>query len=113
MNEEIIDAKNQALGRLAVQIALKLQGKGSPSYAPNKIGGNKIVVLNVNLIKLTGRKAAQKVYYRHSGQLGHLKKMSYADVFAKRPEWVLKHAVLGMLPKNRLRAERIKLLKFR
>ncbi len=109
---EVIDAENQTLGRLASQIAVILQGKDKSDYEPRKIGGRKVVVKNIHLIKLTSRKASQKVYYRHSGRPGHLKKTRYSDIFSRRPEWVLRHAVLGMLPKNRLRAKRIKLLTF-
>ncbi len=107
-----VDAKNRPLGRLASEIARTLQGKDKPNFAPYKLGGTKITVKNVHLVKLSGAKAEQKVYYRHSGRPGHLKVTKYRDVFAKNPEWVVCHAVLGMLPKNRLRAKRIKLLNF-
>ncbi len=112
MRQIDIDAKDKTLGRLSSEIARLLQGKDSPSFVPYKLTDVKITVKNSHLIKLTGAKGEEKVYYRHSGRPGHLKVTKYRDVFAKNPEWVLRHAVLGMLPKNRLRAERIKLLVF-
>lgn len=113
MAKEItIEAKNKPLGRLSTEIARLLQGKDKPSFAPNKLADVKVVVKNAHLVNLTGTKAQQKVYYRHTGRPGHLKTTKYKEVFAKNPEWVVRHAVLGMLPKNRLRAQRIKLLSF-
>ena len=112
MREMSIDAKDRTLGRLSSEIARILQGKDSPEFVPYKLVDVKVTVKNARLIKLTGAKSEKKVYYRHSGRPGHLKTTKYRDVFAKNPEWVVRHAVLGMLPKNRLRAERIKLLVF-
>lgn len=112
MPQEIIDAKNKTLGRLSTQIASILQGKNKSSFAPHKVTNVNVVVRNAHLVKISGVKASQKVYYRHSGRPGHLKVTKYRDIFAKNPEWVVRHAVLGMLPKNRLRAKRIKLLTF-
>ncbi|MEX2033052.1 MAG: 50S ribosomal protein L13 [Candidatus Colwellbacteria bacterium] len=112
MRQMKIDAKDKTLGRLSSEIARMLQGKDSPGFVPYKIADVKVSVKNARLIKLTGAKSEKKVYYHHSGRPGHLKVTKYRDVFAKNPEWVLRHAVLGMLPKNRLRAERIKLLVF-
>ncbi|MBI2011107.1 MAG: 50S ribosomal protein L13 [Candidatus Colwellbacteria bacterium] len=110
MSKITIDAKNQTLGRLASQIASLLQGKDDPKYNPRLRGETEVVVKNVSGIKLTGRKMEQKVYYRHSGRPGHLKKTKYKDVFPKRPDWVLRNAVSHMLPKNRLQKERMKML---
>ena len=107
-----IDAKNQKLGRLATQIAVILQGKQYPSYEARLPGNDKVIVKNVTGLVLTGKKTSQKIYYKHAGKLGHLKENKFADVFAKKPEWVLRHAVNLMLPKNRLRAKRIKRLVF-
>lgn len=112
MREITLDAKNKTLGRLSVEIARVLQGKDSPNFAPNKLADVKVTVRNAHLVKISGAKATGKVYYRHSGRPGHLKITRYRDIFAKNPEWVVRHAVLGMLPKNRLRAKRIKLLAF-
>lgn len=112
MRQLHIDAKDKTLGRLAAEIARVLQGKDSPNFVPYKLTDVKVTVKNSHLIKLTGAKAEEKVYYHHSGRPGHLKTTKYKDIIVKNPEWVLRHAVLGMLPKNRLRAERIKLLVF-
>ena len=112
MYQVTFDAKDKPLGRLSSEIARALQGKDKPSFAPHKLGDTKVTVKNAHLVKLSGAKAEQKVYYRHSGRPGHLKVTKYKDISAKNPEWVVRHAVLGMLPKNRLRAERIKLLFF-
>ena len=110
MADHIIDAKDKPLGRLASQIALLLQGKNSPSYVPYKTGGNRVIVKNVTQLKVTGRKASQKIYYRHSGSPGHLKQRKFQDLFRETPERVLINAVKGMLPRNKLRNERLKLL---
>lgn len=112
MREISIDAKDKTLGRLSSEIARLLQGKDKSSFAPHKIADIKVTVKNAYLVKLSGAKTEQKVYYRHTGRPGHLKVTKYGDVFAKNPEWVVRHAVLGMLPKNRLQAKRIKLLTF-
>ena len=112
MKEHVIDAKGETLGRVATKAASLLQAKDSPSYAPNKVG-NKVVIQNASLVKVTGKKAEQKIYYRHMGRPGHLKKTKYKDAFAKNPEWVVRHAISGMLPKNRLRAQRLKMLTFK
>lgn len=110
--KHIIDAKNESLGRVASEIAFLLQGKNTPQYEPHKRGNNVVLVKNVNLVKVTGRKAEQKIYYRHSGMPGHLKKTTYKVAFERNPEWVIRHAVKGMLPKNKLQKERLKMLKF-
>ncbi len=110
MTDHIIDAKSKPLGRLASQIALLLQGKNLPSYEPNKIGGNRVIVKNIKQLKVTGDKASQKVYYRHSGKPGHLKQKKFREVLQETPERILLSAVKGMLPRNKLRNERLKLL---
>ncbi|MBI2594902.1 MAG: 50S ribosomal protein L13 [Candidatus Colwellbacteria bacterium] len=112
MRQMTLDAKNKTLGRLSSEIARVLQGKDNPDFAPHKLADVKVTVKNAHLVKLTGAKVQKKVYYRHTGRPGHLKVTKYRDIFAKNPEWVVRHAVLGMLPKNRLRAKRIKLLTF-
>ena len=112
MAKHVIDAKNVPLGRVATKAAVLLQGKDSPAYEPRKAGENEVVIKNAHLVKITGRKADEKVYYRHSGQPGNLKKISYKDALRKNPEWVVRHAVRGMLPKNRLQKERLKKLIF-
>jgi large subunit ribosomal protein L13 len=106
-----IDAKNKVLGRLAVEIALLLRGKGKRSFAPHIDSGDSVVVKNIKEMKFTGRKAKQKIYYRHSGYLGSLRETTLEKLFEKNPAEVLRKAVLGMLPKNRTRAKIINRLK--
>jgi large subunit ribosomal protein L13 len=108
--EIIIDAKKQRLGRLATKIAAVLQNKESAAYEPRLEGGNKVIVKNVSGMEISGKKAEQKVYYRHTGYMGHLKEKTYKEAAEKDPKWALRHAVSGMLPKNRLQAKRLKQL---
>jgi len=112
MREYVIDAEGETLGRVATKAAQVLQAKDLPSYKPNEVGDSKVIVKNADKIKVSGNKADQKIYYRHSGRPGHLKKTVYKDVFEKNPELVIRKAIYGMLPKNKLRAKRLKLLTF-
>jgi large subunit ribosomal protein L13 len=107
-----IDAKNKVLGRLASEIATILQGKKSATYEQNRVSKDKVFVKNVAGIRVTGNKGTDKVYYRHTGYVGHLKELSYEQKMAKDPREVLKHAVKRMLPKNFLNQQRIKNLVF-
>src|SRR5579864_6388243 len=107
-----IDAKNKILGRVASEIALILQGKKSATYERNRVSADKVYVTNVNGIRVTGEKASQKIYYRHTGYVGHLKELTYEQKFAKDPKSVLRQAVRKMLPKNFLNQQRIKNLIF-
>jgi len=106
-----IDAKGKVLGRLATEIAVLLRGKNKPDFAPNKDIGDFVAVKNVNRVKLTGKKLEQKIYYHHTGFMGGLKKIPLKKVLKENPDKILRGAVLGMLPKNRLRAKQIKRLK--
>lgn len=106
-----IDANGKILGRLATQIAILLRGKNKPNFAPNKDIGDFIIVKNINKIKFTGKKFDKKIYYHHTGYLGGLKKIPLWKLFEKDPGQVLKKAVFGMLPKNKLRVKQIKRLK--
>lgn len=106
-----IDAADKVLGRLASQIAILLQGKRKPGFAPYSDMGDNVVVTNIQKIKFTGRKLEQKTYFRHSAYMGNKTITLLKDVFKNRPALVLKKAVMGMLPKNRLRAKMIKRLK--
>jgi len=106
-----IDAKGKILGRLASKIATLLIGKKQPDYLPYQNKEYFVIVKNVDKIKFTGQKTKQKIYYHYSGYPGGLKKISLEKLFKERPAEVLKRAVLGMLPKNKLRAKRIKRLK--
>ena len=105
-----IDAADKSLGRLATQIVIILRGKHKPDFAPNKDIGDFIIVNNISKIKFTGKKFKQKKYYHHSGYLGGLKETSLKKLFKKNPAKVLKKAVFGMLPKNKLRVKMIKRL---
>lgn len=113
MKKEVctIDAKNKSLGRLSAKVASLLQGKDSPSYAKNKEGDNLVIVKNVSKMRITGKKMNDKKYYHHSGFMGGLKETPMKKVFEKDPGEVLKIAVYGMLPKNKLRSKQIKRLK--
>lgn len=106
-----IDASGEVLGRLATKIAILLRGKNKSNFVPYKDMGDIVIVKNIDKIKLTGRKIEKKKYYRHSGYLGGLKEIPLKKVFQKDPAKILKKAVYGMLPKNKLRAIQIKRLK--
>lgn len=108
MREYKINAENQPLGRLASKIALLLQGKDTPAYEPRLSGDVKVIVYNASKIKFTGKKFYQKVYRYHTGYLGHLRTKTLRQLFEKNPAEVLKRAVKGMLPKNKLRPKRLK-----
>lgn len=105
-----IDATEQAPGRLASDIALLLQGKDRADFKTNIDMGGYVEVSNATAMKITGAKMENKVYYRHSGHPGGLKEETMKQVWAKDPSEVLRRAVLRMLPKNRLRTERMKRL---
>ena len=105
-----IDAENQKIGRLASKISTYLQGKNSPKYNPKDMGGNKVIVSNVSKLVISGNKYSEKVYHRHTGFMGHLKDRTFKQVFEKSPKNALSKAVYNMLPKNRLRKERLKKL---
>lgn len=112
MAEYTIDAKNKRLGRLATEIATILQGKKNSDYKRNEVSKDKVFVKNCEGIYVTGSKAEQKIYYRHTGYVGHLKETKFKDAFAKDPKRVLREAVRHMLPKNFLNQQRIKNLIF-
>ncbi len=105
-----IDASGQVLGRMATQVARLLMGKHKPGYASHMDTGDYVVVVNAAQVRVTGKKAKDKIYYRHSGYPGGLKAVPLETMMANRPERVVEMAVEGMLPKNRLgRAMRKKL----
>ncbi|MFH0819221.1 MAG: 50S ribosomal protein L13 [Patescibacteria group bacterium] len=107
MKEIIIDATDIALGRIASQVAVVLMGKNKADYQPNKITGDKVKVINIDKLKLTGKKEADKVYYRYSGYPGGIKTKKVIDMPRKE---LLKKALYNMLPKNKLRKEYLKRL---
>lgn len=110
--KHIIDADGKTLGRLATEIAVLLMGKHKPDFEYYQDKGDFVTIKNAKKIFLTGRKMQQKKYYHHTGYLGGLKAVSIRKVFENNPSDVIKKAVYGMLPKNKLRAQQIKRLKF-
>lgn len=107
----VVDAKGRTLGRLATGIARVLRGKHKPYYAPNLDTGDYVIVINAGQVRVTGRKLDQKVYYRHSGYPGGLKEITLRRQLEKHPTRVIRAAVRGMLPHNRLGRKMIKKLK--
>ncbi len=98
----VIDAEGQVLGRMASEIARVLRGKHKPSFSPHVDGGDFVIVVNAKRVKLTGSKETGKRYYRHSGYPGGLRVATLSEMREKKPEAVVRLAVKGMLPKNRL-----------
>ena len=107
----LIDASDRVLGRLATEAAALLLGKHKPTFTRNLDTGDYVVVINAERIRVTGNKAKQKLYYRHSGYPGGLKSASLEEVMQKDPTKVIEHAVKGMLPHNKLGNQMIKKLK--
>jgi large subunit ribosomal protein L13 len=112
-NTHVIDATNRVLGRLASEIAILLRGKHKPDFTPHKDGGDFVKVKNIDKMKFTGKKMTNKIYYHYSGYPGGLKATPLKELFRKNPGEVLRKAVWGMLPKNKLRAQQIKRLQFK
>ena len=106
-----INADGKIVGRLASEIARLLLGKHNPSARLNTMESDDVVVIHTDKLRVTGNKMKGKIYYRHSGYIGNLKEESLASLFARDSREVLRRAVLGMLPKNKLRKERMKKLK--
>src|SRR6201992_783076 len=107
----VVDAEGQTLGRLATQIADSLRGKRKPTYTPHVDTGDFVVVINAEKIRVTGDKLAQKTYWRHSGYPGGIKSRSLQEMLDRRPEEVIRKAVKGMLPRNRLARQQLNKLK--
>jgi len=107
----VVDAADQPLGRLASRIAAVLRGKHKPIYTPHVDTGDFVIVLNASKVKLTGNKADQKKYYRHSGYPGAIRTTSFRDMIERHPETPITHAVKGMLPKNVLGRQMLDKLK--
>ena len=103
----IIDASSMPLGKLAVVIADKLMGKSKVTYTPHIDNGDYVIVINAKNLKVTGEKMTDKKYYRHSGFPGGLKELRLEEVIEKDPSYAIKAAFKGMLPKNKLAAERL------
>jgi large subunit ribosomal protein L13 len=107
----VVDAEGQTLGRLATRIADALRGKRKPEYTPHVDTGDFVVVINAEKIRVTGKKMEQKTYWRHSGYPGGIKSRTLAEMLDRRPEEVIRKAVKGMLPRNRLARKQLTKLK--
>jgi large subunit ribosomal protein L13 len=107
----VVDAEGKTLGRLATQIADALRGKRKPEYTPHCDTGDFVVVVNAEKIRVTGNKVNDKLYHRHSGYPGGLKTRTLGDMLERRPEEVIRKAVKGMLPRNRLGRQQLTKLK--
>lgn len=107
----LVDAEGQTLGRLATQIADALRGKRKPEYTPHVDTGDFVIVVNAEKIAVTGNKMTEKMYRRHTGYPGGLKERTLAEMLEQRPEEVIRKAVKGMLPRNRLARRQITKLK--
>ena len=112
MSDHNLDAKNKPLGRLASEIAVILQGKKSPDYEPRLVGNDRVLLKNFDKVVVTGKKFKDKIYYHHTGYIGHLKKATFEEAFTKDPKKVVREAVRRMLPKNFLNPKRLKNLIF-
>lgn len=111
MSKQIIDASNKILGRLAVEAANLLRGKGKPDFVPYLDQGDEVIIINTDKIQVSGRKLKQKIYYRHSGYPGGIKAVVLEAALKKDSREVVRKAIYGMLPKNKLRDKIIKKLK--
>jgi len=107
----VVDADGKVLGRMATEIANRLRGKHKPTFCNFQDNGDFIVVINAEKIQLTGNKWDDKKYYHHTGYMGGIKEISAKDLLAKKPEELIRNAVKGMLPKNRLGRRQLKKLK--
>ena len=101
-NWYVVDADGMPLGRLASQVAAILRGKNKPTFTPHVDCGDHVIIINAAKVVLTGKKLDQKIYYLHSGFAGGLKQTKYRKLMAEKPEFAVKHAVVGMLPKGPL-----------
>jgi large subunit ribosomal protein L13 len=107
----VVDADGQVLGRMATQVASVLRGKGKPNFSPHLDTGDFVIIVNAEKVKITGSKMDQKTYFRHSGHPGASKFTTVREMMEKRPEEVVRHAVRGMLPKNKLGRKMLKKLR--
>ncbi|MEE9503821.1 MAG: 50S ribosomal protein L13 [Thermodesulfobacteriota bacterium] len=107
----LVDARDKVLGRLASEIATILRGKNKPVFTPHMDAGDYVVLINADKVILTGNKLEKKIYYRHSGYVGGLKKTTAKEMLQKRPENLIRLAVKGMLPKNSLGRRQLTKLK--
>ena len=106
----VVDAAGQELGRMSSEIAKVLRGKNKPEYAPFQDLGDNVIVINAAKVKVTGKKLDQKIYYHHSDYVGGMRETTLREMLAKKPEFVIEHAIKGMLPKGPLGSKCIKKL---
>ena len=106
-----VDAEGKTLGRLASEVAKVLRGKNKPEYTPHVDTGDYVIVVNAEKIHVTGKKLDQKIYYHHTGYVGGLKETKYRKLLAEKPEFAIRRAVVGMLPKGPLGRQMAKKLK--
>ncbi len=104
----VVDADGMVLGRLASEVAKILRGKHKPMFTPHMDTGDFVIVLNASKVRVTGRKAEQKTYFKHTGYMGHDRQIPFATMIAKHPERVIEKAVYGMLPKSSLAKQEIR-----
>lgn len=107
----IVDAKDQILGRLATRVARVLRGKHKPDFTPHVDTGDFVIVINAEKVKMTGKRESLKTYFHYSGYPGGAKVRSFTELIQKKPEFIIEHAVKGMIPHNRLGRRIIKKLK--
>ena len=105
----LIDADGMVLGRLAAEVAKIIRGKHKPIFTPHMDTGDHVIVINASKVRVTGRKAEQKQYFRHTGYMGHERFTPYATMIEKHPERVIEKAVFGMLPKSSLGRQKLRL----
>ncbi len=107
----LVDADGQPLGRLASKVAAILRGKHNPSFVPHNDTGDFVIVINADKVAMSGKKGENEFYYRHTGFVGGIKRKNRGEVLAKNPEWVVKRAVKGMLPRTSLGRKQLTKLK--
>jgi len=104
----VVDADGMVLGRLASEVAKIIRGKHKPTFTPHLDTGDNVIVINASKVRVTGRKAEQKTYFRHTGYMGHDRQIPFASMLAKHPERIIEKAVYGMLPKNALGRQQLR-----
>lgn len=110
-NWHLVDLNEKVLGRVCVKIANLLQGKDKVDYSPNRDAGDYVVAINAKKIRVTGNKLTEKIYYHHTGYAGHLREFTLEQLLRTDPSKAIYHGVMGMLPKNKLRKQRMTRLK--
>jgi len=105
----VVDAEGMVLGRLATEVARILRGKHKPIFTPHMDTGDHVIVINAEKVRVTGRKAEQKTYFKHTGYMGHDRQIPFATMLAKHPDRIIEKAVYGMLPKSSLAKQSIRM----